>query len=621
MKQLFCARDPRFRAPVGALPVGNNLHLRIRLPRSFGCSAASFCIRRDDEHSTANYSMFWCGMDGNDYEWWECDYTPANVGIYWYCFHLNTLGGLRTLCRSWGSVGSFESTDHFQLTVYDSSFKTPDWLAGGVIYQIFPDRFARSDTPKSNVPGDRRFHLSRWETPDWQPGFSGDIENDDYFGGDLPGITEKLDYLQKLGITCIYLNPIFEAHANHRYNTADYEKIDPLLGTEADLRKLCNEAALRGIHVLLDGVFNHTGSDSRYFNANERYHELGAAQSKNSPYADWFDFTDWPTHYASWWGFRTLPAIRHNSESFRRYITAEGGISDRWMQCGVRGWRLDVVDELSDELLDALRIAVKRADPNGLLLGEVWEDASNKISYEHRRRYLLGKQLDSVMNYPFRTAILHYINRQNAALLTETVETVLEHYPPQVIRLLMNPLGTHDTERILTALSGEPANGRSRYWQAQQVLNAEQRRIGLCKLRLATAVQYCLPGVPSVYYGDEAGLAGYTDPFNRGCFPWGHEDTALIDWFCRLGQLRRRVSCLVNGTFVVQAADGALLAFERANAVDRLLCICNASAHARPYTLPSDWQGAVDELTETAVNDCSLTLSPYQSIILVQHAN
>ncbi len=592
MNRMFCSRDPAYRNPTGALAAGENLHLRIRLPRSLGCRGAYLSIRPDGESGTGDSAMFWCGMDGYDHEWWECDYKPARTGVYWYCFRLNTAEGPRTLCKGTRGMGQFQSTELFQLTVYDPSFCTPDWLSGGIIYQIFPDRFHRSAQPKQNVPGDRIFHLNRWERPEWQPDASGEYGNNDYFGGDLQGIIEKLDYLQSLGVTCIYLNPIFEAHSNHRYNTADYEKVDPLLGTEDDLRALCDAAKARGMRVLLDGVFNHTGSDSRYFNRNDRYPELGAFQSKDSPYYDWFDFAQWPMRYASWWGFQTLPVIRHDSEEFRKYITDPGGISDRWLACGTAGWRLDVVDELSDPMLNAIRTSVKRTDPDALILGEVWEDASNKISYNRRRNYLLGQQLDSVMNYPFRKAILTLFTEQDASLFAEIVEGIVENYPPQALRLLMNLLGTHDTERALTALGGEPSQGRGRVWQSAQKLTEPQRTIALRRLRAAAAVQYCLPGVPSIYYGDEAGLEGHRDPFNRACYPWGHEDASLVAWFRDLGTLRKKAACLKEGTYRTVAVKGALLSFERTGTDDRLLCICNAGDAPVTCNLPHEWHHA-----------------------------
>lgn len=276
------------------------------------------------------------------------------------------------------------------------------------MYQIFPDRFYRSGTTKYNVPQDRYLHQRWGSQPEWRPNHQGEITNSDYFGGDLEGIIQKLDYLQSLGITCIYLNPIFEAHSNHRYDTADYTKVDPLLGTKEDFKRLCKEANKRGMHIMLDGVFNHTGSDSIYFNRKGRYQTLGAYQSQESPYYDWYQFYQWPEQYACWWNFETLPNVNETNETYNAYINGTDGVIQTWLKAGADGWRLDVADELPDLFLDDITKAAKQVKPTSMILGEVWEDASNKMAYGQRRRYLLGKQLDSVMNYPFREAIIGF---------------------------------------------------------------------------------------------------------------------------------------------------------------------------------------------------------------------
>ena len=308
----------------------------------------------------------------------------------------------------------------------------------------------------------------------------------------MEGIIQKLDYLQSLGITCIYLNPIFEAHSNHRYDTADYTKVDPLLGSKEDFKRLCKEANKRGIHIMLDGVFNHTGSDSIYFNRKGRYQTLGAYQSQESPYYDWYQFYQWPEQYACWWNFETLPNVNETNETYNAYINGTDGVIQTWLKAGADGWRLDVADELPDLFLDDITKAAKQVKPTSMILGEVWEDASNKMAYGQRRRYLLGKQLDSVMNYPFREAIIGFLTGKNPAEMMELIMTVLEHYPPSAIHLLMNHIGTHDTERILTVLGGEPLNGRDREWQSRTKLSQEQRSRGLSLLKLASLMQYTL---------------------------------------------------------------------------------------------------------------------------------
>lgn len=590
MSVLFNSRDPLFRTPFGAVIEGTPVFMRIRLPRNWGCSGAQLMISRD-AHPQEVWDMFWAGMADADHEWWDIHYTPTAAGIYWYGFQLQLALGTGWLIRQADGTAaySYETTAPlWQLTCYEADFTTPDWLAGGIFYQIFPDRFAASGQEKANIPADRVLHSTWEEEPAWEPDAQGRVWNNDYAGGDLAGITEKLDYLASLSVTCLYLNPIFEAHSNHRYDTADYTRIDPLLGEEKDLTRLTAEAKKRGIRVVLDGVFSHTGADSIYFNREGRYPTEGAYNTPASPYASWYNFKNWPHEYHSWWGFDTLPEVDELSPHFMDYIAGEEGIIARWLRCGVAGWRLDVADELPDEFIDALRRRVKATDPAALLLGEVWEDASNKESYGHRRRYLLGQQLDSVMNYPFRQAIFLFLLVGGRQTFFNHVMTVVENYPPPVLRLLMNHIGTHDTERALTVLGGEPGRGRDRRWQAAQTMSPAQRELGLKRLRLATLLQFALPGVPCIYYGDEAGMAGYQDPFNRGTYPWGREDTALVDWYRRLGAARKGCAALAEGSLTPIDSGEDVVCFLRQDKGSTLLCAVNRSGRLHTLLLPEE---------------------------------
>lgn len=607
---MFNSRNPAFRYPTGAVADCLPVHFRIDMPRDLRCSAARLLVRHDEDGTVDRYDMFWCGMNGDNHEWWECHYAAQKPGLYFYHFEVDTWRGTLHLCRSFGSEGILleSARDDWQLTVYDRAFHTPAWLLGGVMYQIFPDRFFASGTPKKGVPKDRKLHTA-WEgQPDWEPDEQGRITNTDYFGGDLRGITEKLDYLKTLGVTCIYLNPIFESHSNHRYDTANYEKIDPLLGNEADFKALCAETKKRGIRVMLDGVFSHTGSDSVYFNREGRYKTPGAYNSKESPYYPWYTFHNWPDEYDCWWNFLTLPNVTETEPTYNAYINGPDGIVRRWLKAGASGWRLDVADELPDAFLDNLRVAVKTQDPDALVLGEVWEDASTKSAYNHRRKYLLGEQLDTVMNYPFRDAILGFLTGSDAAQMMEIVLNILENYPPQVIHLLMNHIGTHDTERALTVLAGEPVGGHGRRWQSRTHLSRERRRVGLQRLKLASLLQFTLPGVPCIYYGDEAGMEGYKDPFNRGPYPWGQEDKDLVLWYAELGQLRRELSCLKQGQFSPLQADGHCMAYVREDAVDALLVAVNAGDEPRTLYLPEQWRTATALFGEEPDRNSAVTL-------------
>lgn len=560
---MFNSRSRKYRDPLGAVADGTPIHFRITLPRELSCSGAHLVIQREGAQ-TQVLDMFWCGMNGNNQEWWECHFTPDTPGLYFYHFEARTCRGSQRLSKGFAGDGIFGGNNQWQLTVYDRNFKTPDWLEGGVMYQIFPDRFYKSNQEKGEIPYGRTFHENWTDQPVWKPNEKGVITNTDFFGGDLKGIEEKLPYLKELGVTCLYCNPIFESHSNHRYDTADYSKIDPLLGTEEDFASLCAAAKKLGIRVLIDGVFSHTGSDSVYFNREGRYPTPGAYNSQESPYYPWYTFRQWPNSYECWWNFETLPNVKETEESYDQYINGENGIVRKWLRAGASGWRLDVADELPDAFLDHLTAAVKAENPDALVLGEVWEDASNKTAYGIRRRYLLGKQLDTVMNYPFRDAILGFLLGGDPRNFTETVESIVENYPPQCLRLLMNHIGTHDTERALTILGGEPAGNRGREWQSAQSLNSEQRDTALKRLRLASLIQYLLPGVPCLYYGDEAGMEGYRDPFNRACYPWGREGKNLLQWYKGLGLMRaQEKGILGSGSYRTLYAEGNLLAFER----------------------------------------------------------
>lgn len=585
--EMFNSRNPAYKNPVGAVADGTAVHFRITLPRELTCSAARLVMGQEGV-GTQILDMFWCGMNGEDYEWWECHFTPPAPGLYFYHFEARTCRGSQRLSRGYAGSAVCSGLDRWQMTVYSQDMATPDWLEGGVMYQIFPDRFASSGTPKENVAADRSFHEDWYDQPVWKPNGQGKVTNSDFFGGDLKGIQEKLPYLKKLGVTCIYCNPLFESHSNHRYNTADYSKIDPLLGTEQDFSNLCAAAKELGIRVIIDGVFSHTGSDSIYFNREGRYPEPGAYHSQESPYSSWYSFHHWPDSYDCWWNFDTLPNVRELEPSYDSYINGRGGIVRKWLKAGASGWRLDVADELPDEFIDHLSVAAKAEKPDALVLGEVWEDASNKSAYGVRRRYLLGGQLDTVMNYPFRDAILGFLLGADPREFRETVENLAENYPAQCLRLLMNHIGTHDTERALTVLGGEPSGNRGRDWQSAQRLSPEQRETGRKRLKLASLIQYLLPGVPCLYYGDEAGMEGYRDPFNRTCYPWGREDQELIGWYETLGRLRKeQKSVLGQGGYRTLLAEGNLLAFERFTiANDRresLVLIVNRSS--RPQSI------------------------------------
>ena len=485
------------------------------------------------------------------------------TGLYFYYFRIgDDYFGCGALRR--GSFMPLKNLVSWQITVYDKQYRTPDWMKGGVMYQIFPDRFYKAgDLPIAQgkiLRGD-------WGgLPNYRPNEFGKVLNNDFFGGNLAGITEKLDYLHDLGVTVIYLNPIFEAYSNHRYDTGDYLKIDPLLGETKDLDNLVSEGKARGLHIVLDGVFNHTGSDSRYFNRYNHYDSVGAYQSPYSPYFDWYTFHSYPDSYDSWWGIETLPAVNETSPSYQEFIFGENGVLKTWLKHGIGGYRLDVADELPDFFLEKLRKAVKDCNSEAVIIGEVWEDASNKIAYSKRRKYLQGHELDSVMNYPLKDAIISYVLSGNTKQLRETIDLLIDHYPKQTLDVLMNILGTHDTSRILTVLSGKTCSNKDE--MAVTFLTEREKALAKMKLMMAAVLQFTLPGIPCIFYGDENGMEGFIDPFCRRCYDWTKSDNELIAFYKQLGKIRQNNKVFRDGEYKEIFGDNSCLVYSRQNGTD-----------------------------------------------------
>ena len=615
----FDSQKIYYRSPFGAVEQDTKVHFRVLVPRQEHSRVTELCVKYDYDYNWEYHKLIWCGNFDDATEIWECDFTPDRIGLYWYGFRLQTPDGNRYIMPSDPyKICTIEDSPgrSWQLTCYKKGFTTPQWPVGGVMYQIFPDRFYFSGEEKKLKRTDFRRDEDWYDLPVWKPNENGEITNSDFFMGDLKGITEKLDYLEGLGVSCIYLNPIFEAYSNHRYDTGDYSHIDPILGTEEDFVNLCAEAKKRGIHVINDGVFSHTGADSVYFNRSGRYGEGGAYRDKDSPYFTWYKFNEWPDNYQSWWGFYTLPEVIETSPAFNEYINGKNGIVRKYMRLGNSGWRLDVADELPDEFMENLRKSAKEENPEAFIIGEVWEDASNKESYGARRKFLLGDQMDSVMNYVFRGAILDFIKGQDARYAMARIMSVIENYPRPVLRVLMNSLSTHDTERALTVIAGEPLNGRDREWQAATKLSEEKRSLGIKLMKIAAAMQFTLPGFPCVYYGDEAGMEGYRDPFNRCGYPWGKEDKELVEWHRQLGKLRASCSALWDGEFTEAYAKDRRLAYIRHDAHTAIYCVFNLYDREEVITPPPGYDNA-KVVFDSDFKDHKLTLRPLSCEFMV----
>lgn len=580
----------------GAFPRGERVDFRVTVPRRMGCEAVVMRFAKDGEAPT-DIPLDFDGIDGDRdvyvYTLDTAEVAPTTGGLFRYEFLF--LRGERTLFTDSRDNVDFDlsetNANRFRLLVYRADFAPPAWFREGTMYHIFLDRFKRG--AETQPHGDGVLDPD-WEngTPQYAERAGGELANNVFFGGNLQGVCEKLDFLQGLGVTVLYLSPVFEAASNHRYDTGDYEVVDSLLGGEAAFRELIDRAHARGMRVILDGVFNHTGDDSRYFNRRGHYPTVGAYRSEASPWAKWYRFRTFPDDYECWWGIRILPRLNHDDPDCRRYFTGRDGIGARWIRAGADGWRLDVADELSDRFLDELRASVKSAgaesgrDP--LILGEVWENAADKVSYGAMRRYLWGGQLDSVMNYPFRNAALALLRDSDSDFFRRTLTELYASYPRAVSDSLMNLLGTHDTARILTVL-GDPSEGGDLPNSALAVRRLSPARRATAKrlLMLGSVLQFTVFGVPSVYYGDEAGMEGYGDPFCRMPYPWGREDRTLLAHYRCLGRLRRARASLHGGDFRFLPSPSGTVLYERVTrkpVPDRLLVAVNPTA--KPVTVP-----------------------------------
>lgn len=582
-----------------AFPYAETLFFTVLIDRAFLTSEVSLRFCSDDDGRVISIPL-----QKTEDTAAEADVFSASVpmsllcgesdnGLFWYHVEAQTVYGRLyshgdDACEEAWLSDKIEYATPYQLTVYRDDYTTPDYLGSGVMYQIFVDRFFRGGNapPRKDV-----VMASSWDQEISQfPAYPGaPLANDLFYGGDLDGVRKKLPYLQSLGVTVLYLCPIFEAASNHKYDTGDYREVDAMFGGHAALDRLLRAAEERGIKVILDGVFNHTGSDSRYFNRFSRYDSVGAYQSTDSPYYHWYRFADWPNEYICWWGVTILPTVNSSDPGFIDFIAGEDGVVADYCQKGVAGFRLDVADELSPALICAIRERLHKISPNAALIGEVWEDASNKIAYNTRRRYFRGEQLDAVMNYPLKNAIISYLLNGDAQNFAHVSTTLYAHYPRVTSEAMMNLLGTHDTERILTVLSGKSMEGLT-YAEMRDIrLGQGERRLAAERLRLAYALLAFMPGIPCIYYGDEVGMEGAKDPFNRRTYPWGHEDLDILAFYRTIGQMRQKYrSLMAHGYFRVPVADGDLLVLERFTDVERMILLVNRGDREHPHFLHGD---------------------------------
>ena len=539
------SRDETYRCPAGAQPCGASV--RLFLQTDAPDAIVRFWV---DDHAYL-YPMH--AVSGG------FEYTfslPEKPCILWYYFICGGAyyGNARDNLGGPGEIYAHEPPS-YQITVYDPAYETPAWMGDGVMMQIMPDRFFRG----GDFPCRGKLHADWYEQPELSLSANGDNAANDFFGGDLLGIRQKLPYIASLGVTALYLNPVFLSPSNHKYDTSDYLQIDPAFGTEADLSALCAEGEKFGIRVILDGVFSHTGADSVYFNREHTFPGPGACDSKDSPYYSWYTFLHWPDKYRCWWGFDTLPNVDKTSRAFREFIIrGEDSVCAHWLRAGTSGWRLDVADELPMDFIAEFRARLKKENPQAALIGEVWDDPSRKVAYGALRSYCLGDTLDGVMNYPLRAAILGYLLGQiSPADCARQILSLYENVPPAFARANMNLLGSHDKPRALSVLADAGNMEPDRKYRHPVQLTPEQSALGRKRLIAAWNLVCALPGMPTMYYGDEAGLTGMADPYCRGTYPWGREDETLIAAY-RAAALRRKNRVLTRGDVRIEPGEESI---------------------------------------------------------------
>lgn len=572
------SQEINYRKPFGAVEFGQKVKLSIETNKDI--TVALELIQCNGALTNIGMSKEYLNSGGYKYSV-EID-TSKFLGLLEYYFIL--IDGYERMYygnndEKLGGIGQIYNYNPipYQITIYEKT-AVPDWYKEGVIYQIFVDRFCNGNEDGSiTSPKENSFIYGTWyDTPMYIKDSAGRVIRWDFYGGNLKGIIKKLDYIKSLGINIVYLNPIFKASSCHKYDTGDYENIDEMFGTNEEFKLLCKKARDKGIRIILDGVFSHTGDDSKYFNKFGKYETIGAYQSENSPYFKWYRFNNYPNSYESWWGIDNQPNVEELDPSYLDYIVKnDNSIIKKWMKLGASGWRLDVADELPDIFIQEVKKSMNEVNKDNVLIGEVWEDASNKVSYSQKRKYLHGKELDSVTNYPLRENLINFVKGYiKSDKFAKRIMSVYENYPRENFHANMNIIGTHDTERILSILD---------------------RRIEL--LKIIVTLQMTLPGVPLVYYGDEAGLEGGKDPDNRKSYPWNRENNEILSFYERIVKIRNKEISLKKGNLKIYNTDGDICVFERCYEDEKVIVVVNISNEDKVIK-NINIQGSYVDLTE-----------------------
>ncbi len=606
------SRDLAYRSPFGAVPQNETVHWALKALPGVQQATLVLDVRRlEGNQEVLDYrNLTRINMQRTSagaHELFKARYRFKDKAIYGYWFEV-LIGGVKYVYQNnvepiyWtqekgsGGLGQVSlpiaqdrRVRRFRITVHDPAFKVPAWAQDAVYYYIFPERFRNGNPANDPKVGERKYQNhgievhGRWNAQPFKPGTGDGSDahyNNDFFGGDLQGIIAKLDDIRDLGANAIYMTPVFKAASNHKYDTADYYQIDPSFGTNADFTRLTREAAKRGIRIIPDASLNHVGADSRYFDRFGNYstQDQGAFANgriqADSPYARWFTLdasqADPDKQFKGWVGVSDLPELDKASPSWRKFAYGDkDSVTRRWLRQGAAGWRMDVAPWVPDDFWREWRQAVKQTRPDAITIAETWFDAS---------KYFLGDTFDSTMNYVLRNALLDFANGSDARKWVANLEHLREAYPPQAFHALMNLLSSHDQARALHVLGGPIGAAPEALQQAKQ------------KLRLATLVQMTLPGSPTVYYGDEVGLSGGDDPYNRMPYPWadqgGQPDLALRSDFKALLQLRQKRAVLRRGVLLAPLLSTPhVVVLARQHGKQVALMAYNNSAQAQTVTM------------------------------------
>jgi glycosidase len=616
--------------PIEDVDDGKIFKISIRIPMEFGwIEHVLFSVIKGPERSAFQLTHM---KNEDGFAYFETTVKLKMRAIYFYYFSFEANGVFRFYKRT-NETGenSIIFKECWKMSV---NFNVPDWAKGKIMYHIFVDRYRRGSKDEMEPMPRRIIHKSWDDKVVLGPDKDGNW-NIDFFGGDLKGIEETLGYLKKLGVSIIYLSPICRSQSNHRYDTGNYEEVDPYVGSNADLKSLCNKAHEKGMQVILDGVFNHTGNDSLYFNQYGTYEIVGAYQSENSKYASFYPKPYWENgqkKYSYWWGIESLPVCNAYSPEWQNYIFGEGGVIDQWFALGIDGLRLDVADNLTDEFIEGIWKAVTRNKSDGFIIGEVWKNPM----MENRGYIVSGKGMHTVMNYQLVSSLIRYFKYADANALKNTLSEILTMYPKDTILTLMNFTSTHDISRAIEIFSCDEFNSNYDRWPwdllkdnlendaklewiREHKLSWEKYKQGRQIYQLYVLALTFLPGIVSIFYGDEVGLQGIGNLYNRAPYPWKKRDKKLLKFFRHMGNIRKDNAFMETADLKVIEVDSRKFVFERYNDTEKIVVAINRTQDIIEWKLPEQYE--VSDVIYSLRNSTTTILKPFGAIAIKVKTN